>query len=192
MGKLGAFIVDKNGEADMGGLLVASNGILLRGDINPGKRRGVLRRKVVNGNAMVYPEGERKTNDVLRVGKLKRGVAIIALANDSLIIPSATAGLSVERDENGTVLRRDVKTKFGLGPRVVVNFNDPFRLEPLSVPLNEDGSFSDSKRDSRIQLRELRERSELIREALQESLNRAYKVRKSSLEEDFTEFGHAV
>ncbi len=177
MHKLGAWIVDKNGDADMAGMMLAVDGILHRGDNNPGKRRGVFRRKVVNGNGMIYPEGERKTTDVRNVGKIKRGTAIIALVNGSLILPSASAGLSVEKDERGNVLHRDAKTKFGRGPRVVINFHDPFRLEPLSIPLGADGSFSESPRDSHSQLRELRERSELIRESLQKSLTRAYEVR---------------
>jgi len=186
MDNLGAIAIDKNGEADMAGLFSASAGILKRGDNNPGAKHGLLRRKVKNGSLMVFPGGTRNKSDVMTAPETKIGVVKAGLLNDSLMIPSAFIGRSVEVSDEGEILRRDKKSKFGLGPRAVVSFCDPFRFEPLSVPLNTDGTMSDSTTDSATQRRELMERNDLVRESLQKAIDQAKTRRGTWLEEDFT------
>jgi len=188
MHKLGGFAVDKENRADIQGLSIAEAGILRRADLGDGKRHGFLRRKAKNGAVTIYAESTRVHNDVLRVNKIKGGVAFAAIENNSLIVPVGFAGLSSEKvgekpkkvdgkRPKWPTAARDKRTWFGLGgPRLVFSIGDPFRLPALS---------EEELKDSRAKTRAVATGRTIIIEAMRAELENAIKVRGSSLEEDF-------
>ncbi|MCA9346361.1 1-acyl-sn-glycerol-3-phosphate acyltransferase [Candidatus Saccharibacteria bacterium] len=170
---LGAFPVDRK-SPNMEGFDLAHAGILSRG-----------------GNVTNYAEGTRVHKDVLRVAKVKSGVARAAVANNSLIVPVGIAGLSSEKDDQGNVIRRDTRSWFGIGPKLVFAFGDPFRLVSkfASAEVGDiemaggDLSSSEQKERDRGMVSELRDMNTQIREAMQLALDAAYEARGSGLEE---------
>lgn len=175
MHKLGAFAVDKR-RPDVRGIAHAQNGVLRR-----------------NGIMTVYVEGTRIYQRIDTVAGVELGAVIAAIQNESLIIPQATAGMSKEKrvDEYGNriVVAQDQKAPFGRRPGkllkkglpVVHAFGDPFRLPIPDFPFSlERGLGAKNFRRSKDFANEA---SLVIGQALQRTLDRAYEVRGSKLEE---------
>lgn len=171
MHNLGAFAIDKRtGYADMEGLQTAANGILQRG--------GVLN---------FYFEGTRVTDipmDV-RTGSIKVGGIIAALLNDSLIVPTALAGISKHTEGKGDdkrTIAKDKRSWFGINRPLVMAFEDPFRLELPSFDVERLLDTELSRADWRENYKYIKEQAEVIRDAMKKALDSAYSVRGSSLE----------
>ncbi len=175
MHKLGAFAVDKR-RPDVRGIAHAQKGILSR-----------------NGIMSVYVEGTRIYQNIDSVANVELGAVIAAIQNDSLIIPQASAGLSKEKrlDEQGHLIEvaRDQKAPFGRSPKnflkkglpVVHAFGDPFRLPIPDFPFSlERGHGAKNFRRSKDFAHDA---SILVGKAMQRTLDRAYELRGSKLED---------
>lgn len=119
-------------------------------------------------NILVFPEAKRVYRDVQTVGKLRRGVAALAAESGVPVVPLAIAGLSVEKDEHKKVVRRDARAPFGFGLPVVASFGEPLWIEPAL-----QGS-------ERLRLAHARYAAQQLQESMQQTLDRAYEIRKAA------------
>lgn len=171
MHNLGAFAIDKRpGHADMTGLQTAVTGILQRGGI-------------IN----FYFEGTRVTDNPMdvRTRNIKVGGIVAALLNNSLIVPTALAGISKLTEGKGDAKRtlaKDKRSWFGRNRPLVMAFEDPFRLELPSFDIERLLDTELSRADRRENYQYVREQTEVIRSAMKKALDTAYRVRGSSLE----------
>ncbi|MCA9323967.1 1-acyl-sn-glycerol-3-phosphate acyltransferase [Candidatus Saccharibacteria bacterium] len=173
MHHLGSFAVDKRpGQANMEEVLKATSGILSRGGI-------------VN----YYMEGTRVTDTPLTVkkGAIKVGGIVAAAVNNSLIVPTALAGLSKVKEgegKNRRTVEMDKRSWFGMKRPLVMAFEDPFRLErpsfdPEILSLHPR-KLSKVQRSANYEY--LRFSAARVAAAMDAALRRAYEERGSSLE----------
>ncbi len=176
MHQLGAFAVDKK-NPDIPGVALAQAGILSRGGI-----------------VTVYVEGTRIYDDVLSVHTLQSGAIFTAIENGSLVIPHAVAGMSKVRigeKPHQKTIARDERSPLGRSPHnilrkglpVVYAFGDPIKFDKPDFTLTlERGSGSRAISQTRKYIAHC---AGVLQYGLQTVLDRAYKVRGSSLEERF-------
>lgn len=158
--EVGAFCVNRK-NSDINGLAEAQRGILQRG-----------------GVVTIYGEGTRVTHDVLTVPALKSGLILTAAANDSIIVPAAVAGLSVEKENKRTVAR-DARSWLGLGPRLHFAFGDPLKV---ALPYPDADLRALNRQQRNEQTLAIRFESNRVREAMQAVLSAAYAIRGATPE----------
>jgi len=171
---LGAFAIDKRkGKTDLEGILLAQLGILRRGGIITG-----------------YVEGTRITKNPLEVADIQMGAIMAAIINNSLIVPTAFAGLSKEKTSEGDKRRtiaRDKPSNFGRKIKLVAAFEDPFRLEQPNFDIDMLGANPRtlSKEQRATKNEYLRDGAIQVKGSMQKALSAAYKKRGNGLEEVF-------